>query len=134
MLVSKKKKSKKKKWIKVWTDTSPKKIYIWQINIIKRCSISSVSGEVTTKTTVRYHLAVVQLLDCVWLSVNPDLQCTRLLCPPLSPRIYSNSCPLSWWWYLTTSSSTAIFSFCLHSSQYQGYHNTFIIIFKSQNW
>ena len=38
-----------------------------------------------------------------------------LLCPPLSPRICSNSCPLSWWYYLTISSSAFPFSFCLQS-------------------
>ena len=32
-------------------------------------------------------------------------QLTRLLCPPLSPGVCSNSCPLSWRHYLTTSSS-----------------------------
>ena len=25
------------------------------------------------------------------------LQHDKLLCPPISPRVYSNSCPLSWW-------------------------------------
>ena len=44
-----------------------------------------------------------------------ELQHTRLLCPPLSPRFWSNSCPLSWWCYLTISSSAALFSFCLQS-------------------
>ena len=39
----------------------------------------------------------------------------RLLCPPLSPRACSNSCPLSWWCYTTMSSSAAFFSFCLLS-------------------
>ena len=33
------------------------------------------------------------------------LQHTRLLCPPLSPRVCSNSCPLHQWCYLTISSS-----------------------------
>ena len=32
-------------------------------------------------------------------------QYTRLLCPSLFPRVYSNSYPLSWWYYLTISSS-----------------------------
>ena len=35
------------------------------------------------------------------------LQHTRLLCPPLSPGVCSNSCPLSRWCYLTISSSAA---------------------------
>ena len=43
------------------------------------------------------------------------LQHTRLCCPSLSPRVSSNSCPLSQWCYLTISSSAALFSFCLQS-------------------
>ena len=34
-----------------------------------------------------------------------ELQCARLLCPPLSTGVCSNSCPLSQWCYLTISSS-----------------------------
>ena len=45
------------------------------------------------------------------------LQHTRLLCPLLTPRICSNSCPLSQWCYLTVSSSAAPFSFCFQSFQ-----------------
>ena len=40
---------------------------------------------------------------------------TRLLCPPLSPRVCSNSCPLSQWCYLTISSSAIPFSSCPQS-------------------
>ena len=43
------------------------------------------------------------------------LQHTRLLSPPLSPRVCSNSCSLSQWCYLTISSSAAPFSFCFQS-------------------
>ena len=39
------------------------------------------------------------------------LQHTRLPCPPLSPRVCSNSCPLSQWCYPTISSSATLFSF-----------------------
>ena len=49
-------------------------------------------------------------------SATPRLEHTRLLCPPLSPGICSNSCPLSQWCYLTISSSATLFSFCLQSS------------------
>ena len=41
-----------------------------------------------------------------------ELQHARLLCPPLSARVCSNSYPLSQWCYLTISSSVAPF-FCL---------------------
>ena len=43
------------------------------------------------------------------------LQNARLLCPPLSLRVCSNSCPLSWWCYLTISFSVTLFSFYLQS-------------------
>ena len=44
-----------------------------------------------------------------------ELEHTRLLCPPLSPGVCSNSCPFSQWSYLTISSSATPISFCLHS-------------------
>ena len=43
------------------------------------------------------------------------LQHARLPCPSPSPRVCSNSCPLSQWCYPTISSSATIFSFCLQS-------------------
>ena len=43
------------------------------------------------------------------------LQHTRLLCPPLSPGVHSNSCPMSQWCYPTISSSVVPFSSCLQS-------------------
>ena len=42
------------------------------------------------------------------------LQCARLLCPLLSPRVCSNSCTSSQWCHPTTSSSVTCFS-CLQS-------------------
>ena len=39
----------------------------------------------------------------------------RLPCPSLSPRLHSDSCPLSQWCYLIISSSAALVSFCLRS-------------------
>ena len=43
------------------------------------------------------------------------LQHARLPCPSLSPRVHSNSCPLSQWCHPTISFSVAPFSFCLQS-------------------
>ena len=49
-------------------------------------------------------------------SLQPyGLQHARLLCPPLSPAVYSKSHPLSRCCYLNFSSSPALFSFCLQS-------------------
>ena len=43
------------------------------------------------------------------------LQHTRPLCPSLSPRVCSNSGPLSWWCHPTISSSVTLFSCCPQS-------------------
>ena len=55
-------------------------------------------------------------------SLGPhELQHIRLLCPPLSPRVCSNPCPLSKWCYLPISSSVAAFSFCFQSFPVSGF-------------
>ena len=49
-------------------------------------------------------------------SMQPHgLQHARLLCSSLSPRVCSNSCPLSWWCYVTSSCSATPFSFGFQS-------------------
>ena len=52
---------------------------------------------------------------CPALCDAKELQHARLLCPPLSPGVCSDSCPLSWWCYLTISSSATPFTFYLQS-------------------
>ena len=57
--------------------------------------------------------------SCVWIFVIPwTIAC--LLCPSLSPRVCSNSCPLSRWYNPTISSSVVPFSSCPQSSQASG--------------
>ena len=46
-----------------------------------------------------------------------ELQHTRPPCPSRTPRVYSNSCPLSWWCH---SISVVPFFSCLNLSQHQG--------------
>ena len=48
------------------------------------------------------------------------LQHTRLPCPLLSPRVCSNSCPLSQWCHPIISSSATPFSSCLQSFHLSG--------------
>ena len=43
------------------------------------------------------------------------LQHARPPCPSPTPRVYSNSCPLSWWWHPTILSSVIPFSSHLQS-------------------
>ena len=58
------------------------------------------------------HIVVVQSLSLVW---PHKLQQARLPCPSLSPRISSNSGPLSQWCHPTISSSVVPFSSCPQS-------------------
>ena len=54
--------------------------------------------------------------SCSVVSLRPHgLQQARLLCPSLTPRAYSNSCPSSCWCHPTISSSVLPFSSCLQS-------------------
>ena len=47
---------------------------------------------------------------------NPmDCSTLRPACPSTTPRVYTNSCPLSWWCHPTISSSVIPFSSCLQS-------------------
>ena len=55
--------------------------------------------------------------DSVW---SHGLQHARLLCPLLSPRVCSNSCPLSQWCYLITSSTVTPSLPSLNLCQHQG--------------
>ena len=49
-------------------------------------------------------------------SLQPHgLQHARPPCPSPTPRVYSNSCPLSWWCHPTVSSFVIPFSSCLQS-------------------
>ena len=54
-------------------------------------------------------------------SLKPhELQHARLPCPSLSPRVYSNSCPLSWWCHSTILSSVAPLLSCPQSFSASG--------------
>ena len=67
-----------------------------------------------------FVVVVAQSKSC--LTQGPHgLPHARLPCPPLSPIVCSDSCPLSRWCYITISSSAGPFSFCLQSSQIFSY-------------
>ena len=56
-----------------------------------------------------------QLLSSVQLCKSHGLQYARLPYPSLSPRVFSNSCPLNRWCHPTISSSVTHFSYFLQS-------------------
>ena len=69
---------------------------------------------------VCFNIVVFQLLSHVWLFSIPWIVAHQASCPSLSPRVCSNSCPLSWWCYLTILCSVAPFSFYLQSFPVSG--------------
>ena len=62
------------------------------------------------RRSVQFSCSVVS--NCLW---PHRLQHSRLPCPSPTPRVYSNSCPLSRWYHPTISSSLVPFSSCLQS-------------------
>ena len=65
-------------------------------------------------------ISSVQSLSLVQLFVTPWTAPTRLPCPSLTPRAYSNSCPSSWWCHPPISSCIVPFSSCHQSFQASG--------------
>ena len=64
------------------------------------------------------HKANIHQFSCSVMSdsLQPHgLQHARLPCPSPTPRVYSNSWPLSWWCHPTIPSSVISFSSCLQS-------------------
>ena len=55
--------------------------------------------------------------DSLW---PHESQQDRLPCPSPTPRVYSNSCPLSWWRHPAISSSVVPFSSCPQSLSASG--------------
>ena len=75
------------------------------------------------KVSVHNHSLLLLLSRSVRSdSLGPQgLQHTKLPCPLLSPRVCSNSCPLSLWCHATISSSASPFSFCPQSFPASGF-------------
>ena len=68
-----------------------------------------------------YGISSVQFSHSVMCSLrHHGLQHTRSCCPPPTPGVYSNSCPLSRWCRPTILSSVIPFSSCLQSCPSSG--------------
>ena len=74
------------------------------VTIIKSINIS------VSSHSVQFSCSVMS--NSLW---PHGLQHARPPCPSPTPRVYSNSCPLSWWWHSTISSSVVPFSSRLQS-------------------
>ena len=76
-------------------------------------------GSVKRYVVVVVHLfSVAKSCPTLW---PHGLQHAKLFCPPLSHRVFSNSCLSRQWCYQTISSSVVPFSFCLHSFPASGF-------------
>ena len=79
------------------------------------CSMCSRDQLSESKASVQFSRSVVS--D----SFRPhESQHARPPCPSQTPRVYSNSCPLSWWCHPAVSSSVVPFSSCPQSLQASG--------------
>ena len=71
---------------------------------------------VTARVIIAFYMlqfsSVAQSCPTLW---PHGLQHARPPCPSPTPRVYSNSCPLSWWYHPTISSSVVPFSSHLQS-------------------
>ena len=79
--------------------------------------ISQVAFDKRFYAKLSFYFSIVQFSHSVVSnSLWPHgLQHIRLPCPSPTPRVYSNSCPLSWWCHPTISSSVVPFFSCLQS-------------------
>ena len=69
-----------------------------------------------SKYTFKYASSNIQFSSVVSNSLwSHELQLARPPCPSPTPRVYSNSCPLSWWCHPAISSSVIPFSSCPQS-------------------
>ena len=80
-------------------------------------------SRVFSSTTVQKHQIRSDQISCSVMSDSlrsRESQHARPPCPSPTPRVYSNSCPLSWWCHPTISSSFVPFSSHLQSSPASG--------------
>ena len=86
------------------------------------CSVFQICWHIEcgTLTATSLQFSSVQILEsyCLW---HYELQHARPPCPPPTPRVYSNSCPLSPWCHPAISSSAIPFSFCPQSFLASGF-------------
>ena len=83
-------------------------------NTTERNSRSSPCRRSPTRTyrVKGMFVVLLQSLSHVRLFATPGTAVCQASCPPLSPGVSSNSCPLSWWCHPTIASSVACFSSC----------------------
>ena len=103
----------------LWCGDSQPWLFLGALKSIKVISLKSLillicGGTMLGALDIIVSCSVTQL--CLTLYNPVDcMQHTKLLCPSLSPRVCSNSCPLCWWCHPAISSSVIPFSSCPQS-------------------
>ena len=104
-------------------------LYWWTFGLSPNSTLKKVSQSVAFFFSLFFFLCVCS--DC-WVKVHNQILLTqsasqfrcsvisdslhaRPPCPSPTPRVYSNSCPLSWWCHATISPSVVPFSSCPQS-------------------
>ena len=88
------------------------------MTLSQRTSLPSIQALLwlyNVSTFLLYWFSSVQLLSSLGLFATPWTEDIRSPCPSPTPRVYSNSCPLSRWYHPTISSSVIPFCSCLQS-------------------
>ena len=85
------------------------------MSVLKHIMKSLSFSKIFKLNDVQVYFVVVPLLSHIQLFVTPELQDSRLPCLSPSPRVCSNSCPLSQLCHPTISSSVTLFSSCHQS-------------------
>ena len=66
--------------------------------------------------------------SCLTLCYPMDYSTPRPPCLPPTPRVYSNSCPLTWWCHPTILTFVVNFSSCLQSFEFWFYAGFFMLL------
>ena len=114
-----------------WCTLLPRNVFSYdeQLNLVPQTFIKQMLLDRHSATEIKRSIFLEMLSESLLLfsrsamfdSVRPcGLQHARLPCSSLSPRFWSDSCPVSQWCCLTISSSTVPFSFCLQSVSASG--------------
>ena len=78
-------------------------------------TVHDLHSEILNPGSVQFSCSVMS--DSLWLR---GLQQARPPCPSPTPRVYSNSSPLSWWCHPNISSpSSPAFNLCQHQGLFQ---------------
>ena len=97
-------------------------VNIYDRNCTKHLHAPSTSfqGNHTPKSTLHHSVQLSHSVMSDALQPN-GLEHDRHPCPSQTPRVYSESYPLSWWCYLTISASVVPFPSCPQSFPASGY-------------